>query len=225
MPLYFNNAPEISVTNKSATNNIGAGSLCMWIYPVEPVESDVYMDFNKGDGTSSRFEFLYDGSVWQIGGRALDSDSFSTVQTSSFSNYVNVWHFATARIDFSNAYAYIDIYNQPNGHTSASGSMTNMTAGNTSATDSQQVYIGAQNGNAISAYLEDICFYNRLLSAAELQDMYIKKKNPSEYGLVHRWRMREQHPTSTASVVVDSGSLRSASSITGTLTYVDGVLP
>lgn len=225
MPLYFNNAPYFSLSNTSATNNVPAATMCMWIYPLSSA-SDVYLDFSKGDGTSSRFEFLWSGSLWQVSGRALDSDNYSTVQTSAMSNYLNYWHFVTACIDFSGAYAYIDVYDLPNGITTASGSMTNMTAGNTSATDSVQAYIGAQDGNATDAYLDDICFYNRLLSSGELQTMYDNKgKTVSEYGLVHRWRMREKNPTSTASTLVDCGSIRTATTINnGSLTYVEGIL-
>lgn len=226
MPLYFNNGPRFTLTNKSATNNVPAATCCMWIYPVIPTGSDIYLDFTIGTGTSSRFELLNNGTLWQLGGRALDSDSFSSIQTPTFMNYLNNWHFTVARIDFSNAYAYVDTFDIPNGHLSTSGSMTNMTAGNTSATNSVAATIGAQDGNPINGYLDDICFYNRLLSAPEIEDMYYKQKEPSEYGLVHRWRLKEKHPTSSAVTLIDSGSIGTATTITGgTLTYVEGILP
>jgi hypothetical protein len=226
MPVDCNAAAYFDLTTRSATNNIGAATCTMWVYPASS-GSHVYLDFSRGTSTSSRFEFLFNGTNWQIGGRALDADGFSTHGGAAYSNYATNWHFATARIDFSNATGYLDVFSVKNGHVSSSGAMASMTAGNTSATDSQGATVGAQpgGGNVPDAIIDDVCFYTRLLSTAELENMYYTKKNPSLNSLVHRWRLKEKHPGSAAATLVDEGTIGTATTITGTLNYAEGVLP
>lgn len=228
MPLYFNNVPHIELSDKSTLRNIATATVTMWVYPVAPLGNYIYIDIAYGIGGSARLEILWNngGAFWQLGGRALDADAFSTIVTGAFANYANNWHFLACRMDYSNAFGYIDVYDEINGHTTASGAMTNMTAGNTSNTDSFRNHYVSTAGNPVSGNIDDVCIYTRLLSNNEIIDMYYKKKQPSEYLLAHRLRMKEKHPGSTATAVVDTGYLQSATSIVGgNVTYADGILP
>lgn len=228
MPVTLNGSSYFDITTKSALNNVSAATVAMWVYPTTG-SSEVWLDFSRGGSTSSRFEMLYNGSSWQIGGRALDSDSFSFIQL-SLGNYANNEHFVVTAIDFANATGYIWVIDSVNGFNSTSGSMTSMTAGNTSSTDSQAATVFSQPGGSSIATGDaaDVCMWTRLLTTAEVQSMYTCRNAGSTVlpqSLVHRWRLREKHPTSTAGTIIDEGSIGSATSITGTLTYSGRALP
>lgn len=228
MPVQLNGSSRFELTTRSALNNVSEATVAMWVYPTTS-GTDVWLDFSKGDSTSSRFEMLYDGSDWQIGGRALDGDDFSTL-TMSLGNYANNEHLFVAAIDFVNAIGYIRVIDVPNGFNATSGSMTSMTAGNTSATDSQVAAVFSQPGgsNEPTGYAGDICMWTRIMKDSEIVSLYTCRNAGNTVipqNMVHRWRLREKHPGATATTLIDEGSIGSASTITGTLTYSSVVLP
>ena len=228
MPVQLNGSSYFNVTTLSALNNVSAATVALWTHPTVS-GSHVWLDFSRGGSTSSRFEMLYSGSNWQIGGRALDSDGFSSI-TLTLGSYANNEHFFATAIDFSNATGYIWVMDSVNGINSTSGSMTSMTSGNTSATNSQEATVFSQPGGSSypTGHGGDVCMWTRLLTTAEVQSMYTCRNAGNTVlpqSLVHRWRMREKHPGSTATTLIDEGTIGSASSITGTLTYSAIALP
>jgi len=149
------------------------------------------MDVGPSTDTS-RFDLLVipDGSI-RLGARAPDSQGTQQILTSVTKLVVGQWYHIVGVIDY-NANTGAIYINGVNNNATGTLSFPNRATDNTTAYSSS---IGANEPNDeewMNGIVDDARFYNRSLSADEVQTIYACRGNDSIlYGLQSRWLMNE----------------------------------
>ncbi len=220
------------VTRPQLKNVAGATIMCWFKMNAYPSVLAGLVAFSTGNSTTaSRLSLSIDNvtSPARIGcrARALDNDVISTLTDNAAGNTLTtgIWYHGAIACDFSTKTGYLYL----NGDAHTSGTLTTMTAGNTSNNDSQHASIGALPGanNFLNADIEDARVYSRVLSAAEIKDIYTTRtQTPTNvYGLVGHYHLNENTGTLANGSAKDLSSVASALNVAGTApVYSAGVL-
>jgi hypothetical protein len=192
-------------TNLPALNNVGGATMTCWVdlndLPDPTVNSFyAFCEFSVGPGNSindnSRFAYEFQnrapsGTQVDIGivCRAQDSDGGSEVDSAANSAIAGKAFYA-ASIDYTAGFVRIYI----NASLVATGTASNMTIGNTEATNSAVAGIGSAD-DGLSEFtngrLEDLRIYSRILSDNEILTIFsCQGIDGIVQGLQHRFELQ-----------------------------------
>lgn len=160
--------------NTAFIKNVAGYTACCWVYPVSTGNSRSAISISRGDNTASpRCDLLVAGSggtLMAYAGRALDSETISSFGASALAVSLNIWQFIGVTVNCVSRVAKLFLNNS----VETSGTLTNMTSGNTSNTNPQRTSVGNHPAGTTpgNAYFDDCRIYNRTLSENEMFTIY-----------------------------------------------------
>ena len=152
----------------------------------------------KGDNSTNEWSITYSASTFNFNRQGL----YSAMSTSS--NFIpDEWHHVAVSYDGSTARMYIDGQEEASTNFSFAPSATPLVIGN----------IGSCHNCAMFGYMRDVAFFNQVLSAAEVVDVFTFVQNPTQLSsVVGFWSLSE----GTGSIANDgSGSGFNAPIVSG----------
>lgn len=198
--------------------DIPAISISFWIDNLVLSDNPGFFEITTAGG-SARIEALWRSgdALIRAGGRALDSDSFKTIDSSASVLDTNLHHVVIV-FDYQNdsAYIYID------GVLDVSDTNMGWTAGNCSNTAPAEADVGGANslGNAADANFHDFRGYKRALTAKEVMTIYASEGKDGIIDGLELWLKAIEASSGTAittSLIKDySPNKWSAFSVAGT---------
>ena len=152
------------------TANVPGLTMTAWVNLDSVIGNDTEIGyFSVGGSNAARFLFgvgALNGSV-RVGGRTLDSDSFSEFQTGASEISANQTYFLAAVIDYQNQTMRLHIDNKViNPGDAGTTFSNNLSAGNTSNTNSTNALIGE---STFDGRIDDVRLYNTALTVSEVQ--------------------------------------------------------
>lgn len=185
--LLFSAATDrIDITSVAAQNNLTAFSFSCWFCPVSAGGGGLGRFFSKGSGSTFRYTMIFDlNRIELISGHGTQGKwdlNFSTQLKDA------KWHFVCVTYDSSslsnNAIFYYD-GTTPSVIT-AQSPVGSLQADNTIFT----IGNNSNNNRNFGGYLNDIKWFNRVLTSSEVSALYYNNSNPSNT-LVGYWRLNE----------------------------------
>jgi len=184
-----------SVGATSAANGITSYSVSAWVNLASSTVTEQFV-FARGSSNTYNGQLYLYVNAHEIN---LDVESVNTAHVTASSSAViintNTWYYVTATVDGSNAYIYVN--GVLNSTTALSGGATAlMTAG--TAYDNQTT-IGAQTfssftpQNMLNGSIDDVRFYSRTLSQAEITQLYSGTSPTNcDQTCIGYWKLDEQ---------------------------------
>jgi len=174
----------------------GAMSMTFWIH-INQRGPERTICFGKGDGllaTDMEWSIGYDGTGPADIDFVLDTGAGGVVLNYSPGPVgAPQWFFLAGTYDGANKRHY------ENGVLVATGAQTGNIVGSAKATRIAAVDVAGSPEREVNAWMADCRLYDRALSAAELQTMYVLRGlDGIVSGLLHRWELREWVPGQVA---------------------------
>lgn len=175
----------VTIPSGANLNNLTQISVAAWIKPKSVGESSGGRIFSKGAGLSNRLRCATGGTNSFV--VTAGFDTYGQWQTPNNSVKLNVWQFVVFTLDLSS------VNNEPVLYLNAVSSevIQNQAPVGNLAADDTNAYIGNDSTTArtFNGLIDDVKVYNRILTQAEVIDLYQGKDVSS--GLVGHWKLDE----------------------------------
>lgn len=154
--------------------NVSSSSMTLWTRPAS-ISSGAHVLAAVSNGISLSVEFRISierqAAQIRVVAHSLDGDATSNINVAD-QFVAGEWAHYAATVDYSTATGRLF----KNGVLVGSGTFTNMTAGNTSDTDSLGISIGAHGGDArfYDGDIEELLIWDRQLGDAEVASIFAK---------------------------------------------------
>ena len=190
--LFSAAADRIDVTSVASQNNLTSFSFSCWFNPINGGGGNLGRIFSKGTGSTFVYTLVYSTANMQLITGHATQGKWDIPLTSN-----RIWHFICITYNSSSLsntpIFYLD-------GTTPSVNLTQAPVGSLQA-DNTIFTIGnnSNNNRNFGGYLNDIKWFNRVLTSSEVSALYYNNSNPSNT-LVGYWRLNEN----TGSTATDS---------------------